>query len=143
MWNCSTVSCSAVLLGNFLDIGCAAILEYDSKRSSDLVPSAQNNFIEKVVPRASGSLESPDVFEPKPCSHGPCGPSSVGRVTPCAPFVNGNRRAEDCPPYQVGPATGRWLQVRGCYESLPLRFLYLCPLEDDLDLDEEVEEERR
>jgi hypothetical protein len=22
MWNCSTVSCSAALLGNFLDIGC-------------------------------------------------------------------------------------------------------------------------
>jgi hypothetical protein len=87
------------------------------------------------MPRAIGSLESPDVFEPKPCSHGPCGPSSVGRVTPCAPFVNGKRRAEDCPPYQVG--------YRFVAATKVFRFLYLCPLEDDLDLDEEVEEERR
>src|SRR4026208_385276 len=42
MWNCSTVSCSPVLLGNFLDIGCDGKSQYDSKVSSDLVPSAQN-----------------------------------------------------------------------------------------------------
>src|SRR6476660_1382749 len=97
-----------------------AILVYDSSLASDLVPSAQIILLKEAVPHASGSLQSPDVFESKPCSHGSSGPSSLGRVTPCAPFVNGNRRAEDFPPYQVGPATGRWLQVRGCYESLPV-----------------------
>ena len=35
----------------------------------------------------------------------------VGRVTPLrADDVNPTRRAEDCPPYQHEPATGRWLQ---------------------------------
>ncbi len=35
----------------------------------------------------------------------------VGGVTPVrADDVNSTRRAEDCPPYQYEPATGRWLQ---------------------------------
>src|SRR5262245_21460514 len=28
----------------------------------------------------------------------------------CAPIVHSRRRAEDCPPYQVGPAIHPWLQ---------------------------------
>ena len=39
-------------------------------------------------------------------SQGHVGRLSVGRVTPCAPIVNGKRRAGDCPPYQLGPAIG-------------------------------------
>jgi hypothetical protein len=45
------------------------------------------------------------------CSHGPAG-RLIGRVTPVrADDVNPTRRAEDCPPYQYEPATGRWLQI--------------------------------
>jgi len=53
-------------------------------------------------------LQSPDVFEPNPCSHGSVDPPSI--AVPCG----------------------------GVF-----RFLYFCPLEDDLDFDEEVEEARR
>jgi hypothetical protein len=31
----------------------------------------------------------------------------VGRVTPCAPILDFNRRAEDCPPYQFESVAGR------------------------------------
>jgi hypothetical protein len=37
------------------------------------------------------------------------------------------------------PALPSWLRVRGCYGV----FLFFYPLEDDLDLNEEGEEERR
>jgi hypothetical protein len=83
------------------------------------------------------------VFEPKPCSHGPCGPSSEGRVTPCAPFVNGNRGQSTARPTKLDrPQAGGYRFVAATKVFL-FPFLYLCPLEDDLDLDEEVEEERR
>src|SRR5206468_11680639 len=78
MWNCSAVSCSTVLLGNFLNIGCDL---YDSNLPSDSVPPAQDNFLEKVSYNARAALQSPDVFEPNPCSHGPVGRPSI--AFPC------------------------------------------------------------
>src|SRR5437773_10788511 len=44
MRNCSAVSCSTVLLGDFLDIGCDL---YDSNLPSDLVPPAQAQFLQR------------------------------------------------------------------------------------------------
>src|SRR6476660_6157627 len=118
-----------------------AILVYDSSLASDLVPSAQIILLKEAVAYASGSLQSPDVFESKPCSHGSSGPSSLGRVTPRAPFVNGNRRQ------RTARLTKLDRSQAGSYRFVAatkvFRFLYLYPLEDDLDLDVEVEEERR
>src|SRR5712672_232876 len=47
MWNCSTVSCSAVLLGNFLDIGCdgKSRIRFGAKR---LLGSLAKRFLHEI-----------------------------------------------------------------------------------------------
>src|SRR5712671_4253172 len=47
MWNCSTVSCSAVLLGNFLDIGCdgKSRIRFEAKR---LLGSLAKRFLHEI-----------------------------------------------------------------------------------------------
>jgi hypothetical protein len=66
--------------------------------------------LKEAIPYASGSLQSPDVFEPK---------------SPAAKALW---------------AVHVLLSRAGVFL---FRFLYFYPLEDDLDFDEEVEEERR
>src|SRR4029453_8656244 len=54
MWNCSAVSCSTVLLDNFLNIGCDANSRLRFERSLRSGSPGTRTFIEKVGPYASG-----------------------------------------------------------------------------------------
>ena len=110
MWNCWAVSCSIGASGPVLRHGLRRQFSH-TIRTFPLIwfPRHKNNFIEKVGPYASGSLQSPDVFEPIPV------------------------------------VTARWAVQLLVFPAgvFLFRFLYFYPLEDELDLDEEAEGERR
>ena len=58
------------------------------------------------VQRMSSSKSSPSMHRLARHGERAGGPRLVGRVTPCAPLPNENkRRAEDCPPYQRAVGT--------------------------------------
>src|SRR5436190_16441424 len=78
MWNCSAVSCSTVLLGNFLNIGCDL---YDSNLPSDSVPPAQDNFLEKVSYNARAACSHPTCLNPIPVATALVGRPSI--AFPC------------------------------------------------------------
>ena len=101
------MSCSSVLLEQFLGIEATKILTYDSNLSSDLVPPAPKTiFFKKYVPTQAAACSHPTCLNPIPV------------------------------------ATALW-PSKYCFPVRESSASYFCPLEDDLDFDEEVEEERR